>query len=106
MSSTRAVIGVVIGIVAAAALAAQSPQDLPTFKSDVQLIDVDVVVTGRDGKPVRGLTRDDFEIIENGQPQAISNFAEIMAAASNLVPPAAAAAPAPVAQGAAVPQDL
>ncbi len=35
-----------------------------------------VVVLGPDGRPVRGLTRDDFEIVEDGVPQAIAAFAE------------------------------
>ena len=43
---------------------------------EVSIINVDVVVTGKDGKRVRGLTIDDFEIDENGKRQPISNFAE------------------------------
>ena len=78
MSSTRAVIGVFVGIVAAATLAATkantAPQDLPTFKSGVQLIDVDVVVTDKDGNPVKDLTRDDFEIRIPAQPRSTSSL--------------------------------
>jgi len=33
-----------------------------------------VTVTDRRGDPVRGLTRDDFEVFEDGVPQAITNF--------------------------------
>ena len=43
---------------------------------EVQVTNVDVVVTDRDGKPVRGLTRDDFVVLEDKKPQAITNFAE------------------------------
>ena len=74
MISSRVVLGVFIGIVAAAALAAQTPQNPPIFKSAVQLIDVDVVVTDKDGNPVKDLTRDDFEIIEHGRSQEVRTF--------------------------------
>ena len=76
----RPLIGVFIVILAAATLVAQDPpaaQDTPTFRGGVQLIDVDVVVTDRDGKPVRDLTRDDFEIVEHGKPQTVRTFSLI-----------------------------
>ena len=41
---------------------------------DIQVINVDVLVTDRDGRPVPGLTRDDFEIFDDGQPVEITNF--------------------------------
>ncbi len=41
---------------------------------DVSIANVDVVVTDREGNPVRGLTRDDFEVLENGKSQTITNF--------------------------------
>jgi VWFA-related protein len=37
---------------------------------------VDVTITDKDGKPVHGLTRDDFTVKEDGKPQAIKSFAE------------------------------
>src|SRR5512132_2542569 len=40
------------------------------------LVQVDVVVT-KDGKPVKNLQPDDFEIFEDGKPQAITNFSFI-----------------------------
>ncbi|MFP5245506.1 MAG: VWA domain-containing protein [Thermoanaerobaculia bacterium] len=44
---------------------------------DVRVIDVDVVVTDKRGNFVPGLTKDDFEILENGVPKTISNFYEV-----------------------------
>ena len=44
---------------------------------EVRVTNVDVIVTDRAGKPVTGLTKDDFEIYENGTRQEISNFSEI-----------------------------
>src|SRR5437764_15107194 len=43
-------------------------------KIEVSVVNVDVTVTDRRGQPVSGLTRDDFEILEDGKPQPISNF--------------------------------
>ncbi|MEK6374345.1 MAG: VWA domain-containing protein [Acidobacteriota bacterium] len=44
-----------------------------TEKIDVSIVNVDVTVTSR-GEPVRGLTRDDFEVLEDGRLQTITNF--------------------------------
>jgi VWFA-related protein len=44
---------------------------------DVRVINVDVVVTDRRGNAVTGLTKDDFEIYENGVKKVLSNFYEV-----------------------------
>ncbi|HYK05652.1 MAG TPA: VWA domain-containing protein [Thermoanaerobaculia bacterium] len=46
---------------------------------EVSIVNVDVVVTDRKGNRVRGLTKDDFQVLENGRLQAVSNFAEYAA---------------------------
>jgi VWFA-related protein len=66
--------------------AAQQPL---TEKIDVNLVNVDVTVTSH-GAPARGLTADDFEVTEDGQPQTITNFFAVENA-----PSATTAAPAP-----------
>ncbi|HYR29039.1 MAG TPA: VWA domain-containing protein, partial [Thermoanaerobaculia bacterium] len=43
---------------------------------EVRVVNVDVVVTDRAGKPVPGLTAKDFEILEEKRTQAITNFSE------------------------------
>jgi hypothetical protein len=43
---------------------------------EVSIVNVDTVVTDRQGHRVRGLRRDDFEILENGVRQPVTNFAE------------------------------
>ena len=53
---------------------AQSPQPQPTFRSGVQNIEVDVRVNDQKGNPVRGLTKDDFILIEDGEAQRITSF--------------------------------
>jgi len=41
---------------------------------DVQVVNVEVYVTDRDGKPVEGLQREDFALREDGKPVTLSNF--------------------------------
>jgi VWFA-related protein len=52
-------------------------QQRPQFRGGVDLVEVDAVATDRDGHVVRGLSRDDFAIFEDGQPMAIKTFAAI-----------------------------
>ena len=40
----------------------------------VDVVNVEVFVTGKDGEPVTGLGKDDFELLEDGRPVEISNF--------------------------------
>jgi VWFA-related protein len=58
-----------LAIFAVANLNAQSL----TEKVDVSLVNVDVTVTSH-GAPARGLTRDDFEVLEDGVPQNVTHF--------------------------------
>ena len=41
---------------------------------NVHVVNVDVYVTDRKGEPVRGLTKDDFEILEDGRKVQVTNF--------------------------------
>ena len=41
------------------------------FRAGVDLVHVGVVVTDRSGSPILGLTADDFEILEDGEPQTV-----------------------------------
>src|SRR5437660_1687862 len=43
---------------------------------EVSLVNIDVFVKDQSGKQVHGLTKDDFEVYENGLRQPITNFAE------------------------------
>src|SRR5438128_5703479 len=67
------------GLVASTALVGQQsvspPQPTPRFRSGVNLVLVDVVVRDRSGAVVRGLTADDFELVEDGARQQIRTFA-------------------------------
>lgn len=48
----------------------------PTFKSSVPMVLVDVVVTNSKDGPVTGLERGQFQVFEDGKPQAIASFEE------------------------------
>jgi VWFA-related protein len=55
---------------------AQSKQT-PTFRTKVDLVQVDVVVVDRAGEQVRGLKEADFAVLDRGKPQAIAAFEEV-----------------------------
>jgi VWFA-related protein len=52
------------------------PQDQPppVFRAGVNFVRVDVIVTDDAGNPVTDLRPEDFEVIEDGEPQAIETF--------------------------------
>jgi hypothetical protein len=52
----------------------QAAQETPVFRGEVQSIEVGALVTDRTGAFVRGLTRDDFEILEDDRVQDITVF--------------------------------
>lgn len=61
-----------IALTGAAALASAQQ----TFRTQIDLVNFAVVVTDKQGAPIAGLTADDFEVKEEGKPQAIRYFAE------------------------------
>jgi Ca-activated chloride channel family protein len=60
---------------AAVALTVGLPAAQQVFRSSVDLVNLGIVVTGKNGMPVVGLTREDFEILEDGVPQSVTHFA-------------------------------
>jgi VWFA-related protein len=60
-------------------LQGQDPRPAPgvTFQVEVNYVDVDVVVTDDQGRFVTGMTRDDFEVFEDGRPQKIDTFSMV-----------------------------
>lgn len=45
-----------------------------TIRSTVDLVQVDAIVAGRDGKPMKGLKQEQFSVFEDGREQKISSF--------------------------------
>jgi len=95
----RIVVAAIFGFTALASLAQEAPESI-----EVRVVNVDVIVRDRAGKPVTGLTKADFEIFENGQKREITNLYEVRAptpaatatTATEPAPAAPAATPAEV----------
>ena len=67
-----------VPVLAVLAAPQETDDDYTFFDTlDVEVVNVEVVVTDADGQPVRGLTRDDFELLEDGTPVEITNFYSI-----------------------------
>jgi len=56
----------------------QQAQAPPVFGSGVELVRLDVVVLDKDGRPVTGLSKEDFEVEEGGRPQSIESFEPVV----------------------------
>src|SRR6185503_5870339 len=54
--------------------AQQAPAPNAVIKIDVNLVQVDAVVTDARGRPVTDLKVEDFELLQDGQPQKITGF--------------------------------
>ena len=64
------------GIVAAQQQPApQAPP--PTFRVEVNYVEVDAIVTDAQGNAVTDLTLDDFEVLEDGRPQKVTASAHV-----------------------------
>src|SRR5437867_11875468 len=50
------------------------PPQGPTFRVRVDYVEVDIVVTDRQGNLVRDLKKEDFQVLEDGKAQTISAF--------------------------------
>ncbi len=99
MKATPAILGAFLLLAAPAARSQAisippAPADPPsqpaiTIHQTVNNVLIDVVVSDKSGQPVKGLAKDQFQVLENGAPQQISFFEEHQAGP----PPAAPAHP-------------
>ena len=89
------------GLVAAHSQAPQQPQ-AQIYSAGATAVLVDVVVRTRQGRPLQGLTADDFEVFEDGVRQKIGSFSVVERAGGigirvgrrvSAPPPASSAAP-------------
>ena len=84
LNVAHAVLVAALAACALASVAAQRPtapprepdgvRDSPRFRGGVDLIDVTTTVSDASGRFVPGLTRDDFTVYEDDQPQPVSYF--------------------------------
>ena len=73
--------GLIVLLAGAAVTAGQAPAPAapptpqqPTFKVRVDYVEVDAVVTDKQGRIVRDLTKEEFQVLEDGKSQAITTF--------------------------------
>ena len=97
MRSTRRALILTPALLAASSYV-PAQQQAPVTRAEV--VQLDVIVTDAEGKAVRGLTRDDFGVFEDGKAQRITNFVVVEGrrraeAASSPAAPAPAAAAQP-----------
>jgi len=90
----------VCAVLAGGFVSAQSPQtsQTPTFRSTTSLVLVEVSVLAKDGKPVPGLTADDFQVKLDGQVRPVravtyEQIATPLAAPAGVAEPDATGAP-------------
>jgi VWFA-related protein len=81
-TSSVAAVGLLVVLVAGAPVRTQdtpaSPAGAqPIFRGGVNVVRVDVIVTDSRGNPITDLSKDEFEIVEDGKPQAIDLFRQI-----------------------------
>lgn len=76
---------------------AKSTDQVPggyVFRSDVRRVPLDVIVLDKSGNPVRGLTKADFVVEEDGKRQNVLSFDWFDGKATEFVPPKIPALPA------------
>src|SRR5258708_7930948 len=63
------------------------PQPPVTFKVEVNYVEIDANVTDAQGRFVRALTRDDFQVVEDGKPQTLTAFSMVDIPIERMDPP-------------------
>ncbi len=58
------------------ARAVRRGESQPTFRAGIDLVTFGVTAVDRKGNLITDLTADDFEILEDGKPQAVRYFAQ------------------------------
>jgi VWFA-related protein len=68
----RALIALALGT------ATLTARQTPTFRTSVEYVELDAVVTDKQDRPIKELKKEDFEIVEHGRSQTIANFQAIV----------------------------
>ena len=66
-----------IAIIGGVGIGAQHTQPAPTFRSEIDYVQLPVRVLDARGEFVRGLTQSDFRILEDSEPQTITAFSAV-----------------------------
>lgn len=70
----RSVVAALLALLAASVTVHGQETQTPMFRSGTEIVDLYVTVTDDDGRLVPSLTRDDFAIFDNNEPQEITLF--------------------------------
>lgn len=57
-----------------AAPGAEPQEERPVFRTGINFVRVDVIVTDKQGNPIADLTQADFDVSEDGKPQTVETF--------------------------------
>jgi VWFA-related protein len=68
------VLAVLVCTAAGHAQQPQQPPDQPIFRTGINFVRVDVIVSDRNGASVADLKQSDFEVTEDGKPQSVETF--------------------------------
>jgi VWFA-related protein len=75
MAKSSRSIGLAAAVLTFVTLAAQEPQSQPpTFRTGINYVRVDVIVSDKTGTPIDDLKEPDFEVLEDNKPQKIENL--------------------------------
>jgi len=101
MKRTPSAFGLLLSAVLMSGAALLAQQAQPTFRAGVTLVSTDVIPRDQNGRFVPDLTKDNFTVLEDGQPQTLSSFTMVRGGRTFnlLLPPAAA-------PGAAAPEGI
>ena len=74
MSVRRAPFVAVIALASSAAVADKGPAKTPVFGTEISLVSVPVFVVDKEGRAMRGLAAEDFDLVEDGKTARIVSF--------------------------------
>jgi len=80
MNTRPRLVALIVLLAGAALTAGQAPAPQPqppTFKVQVDYVEVDIVVTDKQGTHIRDLKKEDFQVLEDGKAQTISVFTHV-----------------------------
>src|SRR5262249_17724776 len=76
VSSVRVLFAAFVSALSVASVSvAAHPQ--PTFRAGIDLVRLDVRVTDRDGRPIRDLRQDEFEVVQDGRRRPVLFFRHV-----------------------------
>jgi VWFA-related protein len=91
----RITILMLLGLLAQALPPSQPSQPPVTFRVEVNYVEIDANVTDEQGNFVRALTKEDFQVLEDGKPQALTAFSMVDIPIERVDPPLYSKTPIP-----------